>query len=233
MRIDGQEVVASGVVAWLRDVVAAGPKNPIEVSPAERLQPALKAALPSERHQALLALADALKGASDRLRIHLLYSLQGFEDEDLIDRFADLLEPVPAAWLGHKDPASGSVLASIFFHVLTHGPGTRDERLVIGLRDLASRYGLQAQALPHFVTFHAADHGFDVLSEFIQGGSALEPGLAWRFGARFARDAAAQLPAVGRLLEGQCHATREKFLQGASPRLNDADLEALRHALGL
>lgn len=233
MRIDGREVVASGVVAWLQDAVAAGPKNPNEVSPAERLQPALEAASASERHQALIALVDALEGASDGLRIHLLCSLQGFQDEELTDRFADLLAPVPPAWLGHEAPDGGGGLASILFGVLAHGPGTTDERLIIGLRRLARHHGLQAQALPHFVTFHPADHGLDVLSEFIQGGGTLEPGLAWRFGGRFARDAAAQLPAVARLLEGQPQATRETFLEGASPRLSDADQRALRGALGL
>lgn len=233
MQIDGREVPPPGVVAWLRDAVASVPVNPAEVSPAERLKPALRATSPAERRQALLELVHALHSASDGLRVHLLHSLQGFEDAELTDRFAALLEPTPASWLAHEDPRGGGRLASLFFDVLAHGPGTTDARLIRGLRTLAREFGLQDQAVPHFVTFHAADHGYDVLAGFIRGGGVIDAGRAWRFGARFARDAPAQLPAVGRLLAGHPQTTRERFLEGAVPRSSAADEGVLREALRL
>lgn len=217
----------AAVIAWLRDALAAGPAHINERSPAERLRPALEAATPADRDVILVGLVEALETAEDSLREHILYSLQGFDTEPLCDALVDLLEPAPAPWLGH-----GS-LASTFFHVLTHGPGLRDERLILGLRRLARQHNLERHALPHFVTFHTRDHGFHYLSDHLDDGGELDADMARRFGRRFGRNAPEHLQPLARKLMDYPEPVRAAFAEGAATKIPTHDAEALRLLLEL
>jgi hypothetical protein len=222
----------AAVVAWLLEALDAGPAHPAERSPAERLRPALQAAAPADRDALLVGLVEALDTADDALREHLLYSLKGFDSEPLRDALAKVLQPAPAAWLGHNTP-TGGLLARTFFYVLGHGPGNEDDRLILGLRVMARQHGFRDRALGHFVTFRPKDHGFQMLCAHLDEGGDLAPDQAGRFGRRFGRDAPEHLTPLAHKLAGYPVPVRAAFAEGAARKILQPDADALREALGL
>ncbi|MFK7931543.1 MAG: hypothetical protein AB8H79_25410 [Myxococcota bacterium] len=234
IQIDGVAIEPGiHVVIWLRQAVQQGSENPGEMTPAERLTPALKAASEADRERSAVALVDALEESDNAFRMHIFYALQGIHNDALTDRYADLLEPAPARWLTDINEVTGKPIAEAFFRMLAHGPGTKDDRLIIGMRFLAKQAHLDDQALRHFVSFHAKDHGIQMLNEHLDKRADINEGLGWSIGMNFAADAPQHLLPLAKKLSTYDESVRTKFLEGAAIRLQDKDKIALKAALNL